>query len=152
MERHTGVGAHERSRGTAGGVWTVEKHFSWQKAPDVPTEAQMADFTSPLAKKGEVICGFKLVPLNTNSPGPAEVIKGAREALPSVVVHGRAARALRATAHPQLRDTALLLRGVVLALLRCWPRTGFTPRVGLALACLRALSGAGPVARRRRHH
>ena len=77
MERHTGLGAHERSEGTAGGVWTVEKHFSWQKAPDVPSGAQLADFTNPLAKKGDVICGLKTVPLATKSPGPAELIKGA---------------------------------------------------------------------------
>ena len=78
MERHTGTGAHERSAGTAGGVWTVEKHFSWQKAPDVPSGPQLADFTNPLAKKGDVISGLKLVPLATKSPGPAEIIKGAR--------------------------------------------------------------------------
>ena len=77
MERHTGVGAHERSTGTVGGKWTVQMHFSWQKAVDDPSEAALADFSSPLAKKGEVICGFKLCPLATNSPGPAEIIKGA---------------------------------------------------------------------------
>ena len=55
----------------------VEKHFSWQKAPDVPSGAQLADFTNPLAKKGDVISGLKLVPLATKSPGPAEIIKGA---------------------------------------------------------------------------
>ena len=77
MERFTGVGAHERSTGTAGGVWTVQKHFDWQKAPDVPSEAQLGDFTNPLAKRGDVVCGFKMVPLATHSPGPAEVIKGA---------------------------------------------------------------------------
>jgi hypothetical protein len=76
MERHTGVGAHERSGGSVGGVWTVQKHFSWQKAPDIPSEATMADFSNPLAKRGDVVCGFKMVPLCTNSPGPAEVIKG----------------------------------------------------------------------------
>jgi hypothetical protein len=92
MERRTGVGAHEPSEGKAGGNWTVEKHFSWQKAPDVPSSAQLADFTNPLAKKGDVISGLKLVPLATKSPGPAEIIQGAwplRTKRPSLMVRAR---------------------------------------------------------------
>jgi hypothetical protein len=64
-------------------VWTVQRHFNWQKAPDVPDEAQLADFTHPLAKRGEVVCGFKMVPLATHSPGPAEVITGETKSSPA---------------------------------------------------------------------
>ena len=87
----------------------VEKHFSWQKAPDVPSGAQLADFTNPLAKKGDVISGLKLVPLATKSPGPAEIIKGARPLQASARCAARASRPACAAsrAHCAARGAAL---------------------------------------------
>ena len=65
-----GAGAHE--------TWTVEQHFAWHAAPTAPTTNDLTNFTSPLAKRGAVLCGLKLVPLNTDISGPAEKTKGAR--------------------------------------------------------------------------
>lgn len=81
MERHAGVGAHEKASGCAGGgVWEMHKdYFHAQRfqstGPEAPTTAQLVDQHSPLARRGAVICGLKLVPLNTRSPGPAELCK-----------------------------------------------------------------------------
>jgi len=68
MEQHAGVGAHER--------WTVEKHFSFERAVGAPSSASIADLSSPLAKRGTVLCGLKTLPLNTKLPGPAERTEG----------------------------------------------------------------------------